>query len=174
MNGYVKNMTHLWSHVMKRSVGPGATIPLQELYDQYGARHGLEEGDEFIHWLKEVKLRDINRWKIFDENDKPYGEVSKEKRQTGKVVQEQGLSKGEEKAKSQSRGDRTTPMVATELTVDDVVELSVRNAREVIPEITDIKLLKYAESAANQRAGKDSLRRILMRRISELEVSNRR
>lgn len=174
MNGYVKNMTHLWSHVMKRSVGPGATIPLQELYEQYGARHGLEEGAEFVNWLKEVKLRDRDRWQIFNDDDKPYGEVSKAKSKEGDVVKEQGLPEAETKAKAQSRGDSQTPMVAKELTVEDIVELSVRNAREVIPHINDIKLLKYAENTANQRAGKDSLRRILMKRISELEVSNRR
>jgi hypothetical protein len=172
MNGYVKNMTHLWSHVMKRSVGPGATIPLQELYEQYGIRYDLEEGDEFVHWLKDVKLRDRDRWGVFNEDNKPYGEVSREKKQTGKEEQEQGLTKTEVKA--QSRGDSQTPLVIKEFTVDDVVELSVRQAREVIPNISDIKLLKYAENAANQRAGKDSLRRLLMRRISELEVSNRR
>ena len=174
MKGYVKNMTHLWSHVMKRSVGPSATIPLQELYDQYGARHGLSEGDEFVHWLRSVKLKDINRWQVFDENDKPYGEVSKAQPKQGKEAPEQGLAKAEEKAKAQSRGDAQTPLVVKELTVDDVVELSVRKARDIVPTITDIKLLKYAESAANQRAGKDSLRRILMKRISELEISNRR
>lgn len=165
INGYVKNMTHLWAHVMKRSVGPGATITLQELYEQYGARHGLDEGEEFIHWLADVKLRDRDRWQIFLDDGKPYGR--KEENKINEKVEENKINK-------ESKESKTTPMVAKELTVDDVVELSVRKAREVIPNIRDIKLLKYAESAANQRTGKDSLRRLLMKRISELEVSNRR
>lgn len=165
MTGYVKNMTHLWSHVMKRNVGPGATIPLQELYEQYGARHGLTEGEEFIHWLEDVKLRDKDRWGIFKEDDTPYIDRS---HQEGKVKVE------EVKAPKKEKEDLQTPMVSKEMTVDDVVELSVRKARDVVPNIQDIKLLKYAENAANQRAGKDSLRRILMKRISELEISNRR
>jgi hypothetical protein len=171
MNGYVKNMTHLWAHVMKRSVGPGATIPLKELYDQYGARHGLSEGEEFIQWLKEVKLRDRDRWQIFTDEDKPYEGVSK-----GKELKDEGQAQGlaGNTISAKSRGDNTAPMVAKEMSVDDVVELSVRKAREVIPHISDIKLLKYAESAASQRTGKDSLRRILMKRITELQTSNRR
>ena len=171
MQGYVKNMTHLWAHVMKRSVGPGATIPLQELFEQYGARHNLSEGEEFIHWLNDVKLRDKDRWKVFTEENKPYGEVSKVDEPKETVVK----GKGEAEVKiGRSRGESPAPIVLKEMTVDDVVELSVRKAREVVPEIRDIKLLKYAENAANQRAGKDSLCRILKRRISELEISNRR
>lgn len=173
MNGYVKNMTHLWTHVMKRAVGPGATIPLQELYDQYGARHNLDEGKEFIEWLKDVKLRDRDRWKIFNEEDKPYEEVSKKKDTKVEEVKETGLVKVE-KTETKSRGENSTPMIPKEMTVDDVVELSVRKAREVIPNIRDIKLLKYAENNARQRSGKDSLRRLLMKRIQELQVSNRR
>jgi hypothetical protein len=173
MEGYVKNMTHLWTHVMKRNVGPGAQIPLQELYEQYGARHGLEEGTEFIQWLKEVKLKDRDRWGIFTEDNKRHDEVLLANDSQVKAVTEKGLTKTDEVSEI-SRGDSVAPIVNKEMTVDDVVELSVRKAREVIPQLNDIKLLKYAENSANQRTGKDSLRRLLMRRISELEVSNRR
>jgi hypothetical protein len=172
MDGYVKNMTHLWSHTMKRTVGPGATIPLDELYQQYGKRHGLEEGEEFIQWLTEVKLRDKNKWRIFAEDGKPLTEVSKggpAQKEKTQEVQGSNIVKMDK-----SRGENVAPPVVTDLSVDDVVELSVRQAREVIPKIHDIQLLKYAEKTANQRSGKDSLRRILMRRIQELAVSNRR
>lgn len=171
INGYVKNMTHLWTHVMKRNVGPGAQIPIQELYEQYGARHGLEEGTEFIQWLKEVKLRDRDRWGIFTEDDQPHDKALEVKDSKAIKSVEKGLTKTEQVVE-RSRGDSPAPIVATEMAVDDVVELSVRKAREIIPQLHDIKLLKYAENAANQRPGKDSLRRILMRRISELETMN--
>ena len=172
MKGYVKNMTHLWSHTMKRSVGPGATIPLDELYEQYGARHDLKRGKEFIQWLQEVKLRDRNKWQIFTEDEKPYAEVS-----TGKVskAEEEVQVQGSNVVKTdKSRGENVATIVPTDMEVEDVVLLSVRQAREVIPTIQDIQLLKYAEKVANQRAGKDSLRRILMKRIQELAISNRR
>jgi hypothetical protein len=153
---------------MKRSVGPGQKIPLQDLYEQYGKRHDLAEGEEFIRWLQEVKLRDRNKWQVFTEDDKPQG---------GKSVEEEtkGTVQGSTVVRTdKSRGENVAPIVPTEMSIEDVVELSVRKAREVIPQIRDIQLLKYAEKHAHQRAGKDSLRRILMKRIQELSISNRR
>jgi len=58
MNGYVINKSGLWAHAMKRSVGPGQKVPLDDLYDQYGKKHGLTKGDEFVKWLRTGKLRD--------------------------------------------------------------------------------------------------------------------
>ena len=169
MKGYVKNMTHLWAHTMKRTVGPGQTIPLKDLFEQYGKRHDLEEGETFVRWLQEVKLRDQNKWQIFDEDGKPYAGSKVVKEIHKDTVQGSNVVKTDK-----SRGDNVTPVVPTEMSVDDVVELSVRKAREVIPRIQDIQLLKYAEKQAHQRTGKDSLRRILMKRIQELSISNRR
>jgi hypothetical protein len=150
---------------MKRTVGPGEQISLDELYAQYGERHNLEKGREFIDWLKEVKLRDTNKWQIFTKEDKPLS-PDPEKTET---VQGSNVVKTDK-----ARGDNVAPIVTSEMQVEDVVELSVRKAREVVPSIMDIQLLKYAEKIANQRTGKDSLRRILMKRIQELSVSSRR
>ena len=158
---------------MKRSVGPGATIPLDELYEQYGKRHNIKKGEEFIKWLEEVKLRDKNKWRIFTEDNKPYGGEAPTKKEI-KEMKEEGQQGSTVVKIDKSRGDNVAPPVPKEMSVDDVVELSVRNAREVIPNIRDIQLLKYAEKQANQRAGKDSLRRILLKRIQELSISSRR
>jgi len=57
------------------------------------------------------------------------------------------------------------------MTVEDVAALSVRKAREVLPQISDIKLLKYSLQEANQLANKDSLCRLLRKRVSELEIA---
>ena len=59
------------------------------------------------------------------------------------------------------------------MSVEDVVELTVRPAREVLPNISDIKLLKYALQEAKPRAGKESLCRMLSKRIIELETMTR-
>ena len=152
---------------MKRTVGPGARLPLDELYEQYGKRHNLKKGEEFVQWLQEVKLRDNSKWRIFTEIDKPYGEILSEK--------DEPQAQGSTVVKTdKSRGENVAPIITKEMGVDDIVGLSVRKAREIIPTIQDIQLLKYAENQANQRVGKDSLRRILMKRIEELAVSNRR
>jgi hypothetical protein len=155
---------------MKRSVGPGQRIPLDELYEQYGKRHDIKKGKEFIGWLQKVKLRDSSRWQIFTKEDKPYEEASpvKESKEE-KQVQGSTVVKTDK-----SRGENVAPVVPTDMAIDDVIGLSVRAAREVIPKIHDIQLLKYSEKVAGQRTGKDSLRRILMKRIQELSISNRR
>jgi hypothetical protein len=162
--GFVKNMTHVWSHTMKRAVGPGATIPLQELYEQYGVKHNLEPDEEFVRWLRDVKLRDRNKWQIFLDDKKPFEETK-----TSRTTEPP-----KEQVDTRSRGDNVAPMVEKEMDVMDIVNLTVRPAREVIPKINDIKLLKYAFREANQLAGKDSLCRIIRKRIQELEVSTRR
>ena len=167
MKGYVKNMTHLWAHVMKRAIGPGQKIPLAELYEQYGAKHNIEQGEPFITWLTEVKLKDRNKWKVFTEDDKPAAEVSKE------VSPEKQESVAQTQVEV-GRGGNVAPPVTKDMEVADVVELSVRKAREVVPEIQDMQLLKYAIREANQRTGKDSLCRILRKRIMELETTTRR
>lgn len=180
MKGYVKNVSHLWAHAMKRAVGPGAQISLEELYEQYGKKYNLKPGDEFIYWLKEVKLRDNEKWQILDENGNPYVfSLNKEKDfHVDLQVQEskdQVESVSEDKSSvNKSRGDNVTPIVSKELSIDEIVTWSVRKAREVLPKITDIILLKYALNQANTMSGKDSLCRLLRKRIQELEISSRR
>jgi hypothetical protein len=151
MEGYIINKAPMWMHAMKRAVAPGGKIPISELYDQYGKKHDLAKGDEFISWLKNVKLKDNDMWGIVLE-DEP-------------VVEE-------EVEIEEKRVDITT-LKPKDMDISDVVSLSVRQAREVIPKTTDLKLLKYALSEAKPRAGKDSLCRILMKRIKELEIQRR-
>ncbi len=154
MEGYVINTSAMWMHAMKRSIGPGAKIPLSELFEQYGAKHGLVEGEEFTLWLRNVKLKDPNKWKIVIEDDKELLAVS-------------------ETSKQQEPEPETyvSPVVKVEKTVADIVGLSVRQAREQLPRVTDLKLLKYAMQEASQLAGKDSLCRVIRKRIRDLQIA---
>lgn len=154
MNGYVMNISAMWMHVMKRSVGPGKKIPLDGLYDQYGKKHDLKEGSAFVEWLGAVKLKDKQIWKIV------YGDDLEEK--VGDTVSDVQTPQAEEK--TMSAQDRN------KMTVQDVVTLSVRQGRELLPKITDLKLLKYAFQEANQLAGKDSLCNIIRKRVKDLEL----
>jgi len=155
MKGYVINKSAVYTHAMKRSIGPGGKIDLGELYEQYGIKHGINEGEEFVAWLREVKLKDRDKWQIIVEDGKP---------KTKEVTPDEA-----EKTKTQL-SDNVAPMVSSSKhTVKDVVLLSVRKARDVIPTITDINLLKYALQEANQLAGKDTLCIILRKRIREIQ-----
>lgn len=155
MNGYVKNKTLTWRHAMKRSVGPGHRIPLDELFEQYGEKHDLQEGEPFVEWLRDIKLKDRGVWE---------------------VVFVDGVEKDEqveEDVKIRQRNDLIVPLVKKEIEVADVVGMSVRKARDGLKKITDVKLLKYAFKEANQLANKDTLCIMLRRRINELEITRR-
>ncbi len=151
MEGYIVNKSPMWMHAMKRAVAPGGRIPISELYDQYGKKHDLTKGDEFVNWLKSVKLKDSERWGI--------------------VLGDEAIA--EEKIEIEEKRIDITTLKPKDMDISDVVSLSVRQAREVIPKITDVKLLKYALSECKPRAGKDSLCRILMKRIKELDIQRR-
>lgn len=155
MNGYVKNKSMAWCHAMKRSIGPGHQIALDELFEQYGNKHDLKEGEPFVKWLRDIKLRDKDIWEIVFvdgvEKDEQV-EVDTKKRQAAEMV---------------------VPLVKKEKEVSDVVQMSVRTARADLKKITDINLLKYALKEANQLANKDTLVRMLRRRVMELEITRR-
>lgn len=157
MKGYIKNKTHNWIHATKRAIGPGMKVSLSKLYEQYGKKYEIPEGDAFVEWLRNVKFRDREKWEItlIDESviDEPVSEAPK-------------AHEPEEPEMAY-----VAPMVRKKLEVGDVVELSVRKARELLPKITDLTLLKYALQEANPRAGKDSLCIILRKRIKELQLA---
>jgi len=169
MKGYVMNKSSIWMHVMKRSVRPGERIELAELYEQYGVKHGLAEGEEFIQWLRNVKLRDVNKWSIVSteesEEDAPGAEETEETEAEQKAVKENS------EKKSSKVSNAVTPLVPKEMGVADVVGLSVRQGRATLPKIMDLKLLKYSYEEARQLAGKDSLCREIKKRIRALEIS---
>jgi len=59
------------------------------------------------------------------------------------------------------------------MSIEEVISLSVRKAREILPKVTDLKLLKYSLAEAQPRSGKDSLCRVLKKRVTELETIRR-
>lgn len=180
MNGYIQNITPVYAHAMKRAVGPGVKVSLDELYEQYGRKHNLTEGTEFVEWLRNVKLRDIDRWKIILEEEeiavtKRSKEVAAEVAEKRKIDAEAEVSYEDSPSPGSAEGrNKDMQPVSTintkEMTVEDVVELSVRRAREIVPQMTDRNLLKYALQEAGPRAGKDTLCRILRKRVLELGV----
>jgi hypothetical protein len=155
MNGYVKNKSRTWRHAMKRSVGPGQEITLDELFEQYGSKHALEEGEPFVEWIRTVKLKDRSTWEVVFKDG------------TEKVEPE------EEVVKEKQKNDLVVPLVKKEMEVSDVVGMSVRKARTELKKITNIKLLKYALNEANQLANKDTLVIMIRKRVQELEITRR-
>jgi hypothetical protein len=157
MKGYVMNTSTIWTHAMKRSVGPGAKIPLDELFEEYGVKHGLQEGKEFVEWLKNVKLKDTKKWKITLEEDVQTADPT--------------ITNSEVEKPAHKVSAGVAPLVKSKMTVKEVVNMSVRTAREELPKVHDLNLLKYALQEANQLAGKDSLCKIIRKRIRDLQIA---
>lgn len=149
--GYLKNKYHLGGHIMKRYVAPNGQVPLEELYKQYGPKHGLPRDESFIVWLREVKLKDSDRWVVVDEDD--LVETNKLLAEEKKLVEE----------------DATLDKKPSDLQVSELAELSVRKARAALPQIADQRILKYALKEASQRPNKDSLCNLIRKRLSELQ-----
>lgn len=158
MNGYVKNMSPVWAHALKREVGPGNEIQLDELYKDYGKKHGIAEGEEFIAWLRNIKLQNREKWKIIFVSD-----------EEKTVKEDKVFPETEEKIKTAEIP--RSPLVPKNMEISDITSLSVRKAREVIPTIRDLNLLRYSLSEARQLANKDSLCKILRKRIQEIQIS---
>lgn len=156
MKGYIKNKSNVWRHALKRSIAPGGTVSLDELYEQYGKKHDLPENIEFVNWLRNVKLRDADVWEIVFEDE----------------VQESSQIEDVDDIDIDNV-DMTSPLVKKELDVKDIVYMPVRKARQELNKITDIKLLKYAYKEANQLAHKETLCKMLRKRIQELELTRR-
>lgn len=175
MNGHVKNITGRPLYALKRHILPGKEIPLSELYKEYGEKHGIERGQPFADWLRQVKLPNKQVWEIlYEDSLKEENKVTV----TAQIMQvvdgdeeqseekKEGLS-NEEKVKS------AIPRVKNEWEVEDIVALTVSKAREEIPKIRDKKLLSWALNVARQTPNKETVCRILEKRIDELKVSMR-
>lgn len=169
MNGYVMNKSNIWMHTMKRAIGPGQKVPLDELYGHYGVKHGLAEGEEFVQWLRSVKLKDRNKWNVTLLSDDQSAEPEVVKEEEVKKAQELGPINA--KRTRTFSPDQVAPLVPTKMGVADVVGLSVREARVALAKINDLNLLKYAYEEARQLAGKDSLSREIKKRIKALQIA---
>lgn len=146
MNGYVINKSPLWVHAMKREIRPNGKVTINDLYKQYGKKHNLAEGEEFVNWLKNVKLKD-DRWAIVLDDS----------------------NQGVKNSESDVEHSNVAPIVENKMDIEDIVNLTVRKAREVIPEMSDLKNLRLALRDASKMANKDNLCRILRKRVQELE-----
>ena len=171
MEGYVRNASPMWRHAMKRSIGPGEEIPLDEIYEQYGIKHDIDEGESFVNWLRQVKLRDSDVWEIKYRGDQSTDAVVEDPQP--KEVKPKKAEPKPKKAKVQDKKSNQSPFVKSKASAEDMSTMSVRQARDILPKFTDQKTLKYALNVASQLANKDTLCRMLRKRIIELELTRR-
>jgi len=163
MEGYVRNASPVWRHALKRSIAPGEKIPLDELYEQYGVKHGIEPDKSFADWLRQVKLRDTEIWEIRYKGDESATTVDKAAQNKDEPA----------KVETHKKVTQQSPFVKLAPQVNDIANWSVRQARELLPKFTDQKTLKYALNIASQLSNKDTICRMFKKRLNELELSRR-
>jgi hypothetical protein len=157
MKGYIKSCMTGWMHIFKMSVKPGGIIPLSDLYEMYGKKHNIAEKD-FVDWLKNVKLYGkTDSWLFVEEED--FSDV--------KIVP---TAVDSLETKPNYETNTKGEIVVSKMSVQEVMGLPVRKAREIIPTVQDIKLLKFALRECKPLPGKESLCRILDKRIMELSM----
>ena len=165
MQGYVRNISRTWRHALKRSIAPGQKIDLDVLYAEYGEKHDIAEGKPFADWLRNVKLKDAGTWEI---SFREAIDIPEDDEMEIQEVQSTPV------AEEVNRPINVSPFVEQKPEVMDIVNLSVRKAKEELTRVTDLKLLKHAMNIAKTQAGKDTLTNMLRKRIKELEVFSRR
>jgi len=150
MEGCVKNVGPSWIYIFKQGIPQGATISLDELYGVYGEKNNLDEGQDFIDWLNNVKLKGKSSLVI---------ELPSTKHKVKTVTK-----------KEQAAADKAAEDAYEELSdIDKIVMMTVVKAKDKIPHITDKKQLKYALQVAKQKPNKDTLCILLEKRIREIE-----
>ena len=171
MEGYIKNASSMWRHALKRSIAPGEKIPLDDLYEQYGVKHDIEQGKSFVDWLRQVKLRDSDIWEIKYRGEQPTAAVVEEP--PSEEVELKKAAPKPKRADIDEKKSKQSPFVKSAPQVNEIANLSVRQARETLPKFMDQKVLKYALNIASQLSNRDTLCRMLKKRITELELTRR-
>lgn len=142
MNGYVRNISRVWKHAMKRSVAPNQKIDLDVLHEEYGQRHDIPEGREFVEWLRNVKLKDTGSWEIVYKEDWEAKENGQEE------VNDKTVEKDE---------------------AEELVEMSVRQAKERLKNVISPIVLRRALEIARVRPQKETMTIMLRKRLKEIE-----
>jgi len=171
MEGYIKNKSSMWRHALKRSIAPGEKITLDDLYEQYGIKHDITQGKPFVDWLRQIKLRNSEIWEIKYRGDESATAVVEEPQsEEVEIKKDKPMPR---KAITEDKQSNQSPFVKVTPQVNDIATMSVRQARDMLPKFTDQKTLKYALNVASQLAQRDTLCRMLKKRIVELELTRR-
>ena len=175
MKGYVRNLSVKPVYALKRHIRPGKSVPLKTLYKEYGEKHGIEKGQPFVDWLRKIKLPNTDIWEIHYEKDVP--EEENKITVTAKITQVvDGAEKNEKPTRpeglsNEEKAHSGGPFIKREWEVEELVALTVKQARQEIPKIKDRKVLSYALNVARQQPNKETICRILEKRIDEVKSS---
>ena len=159
INGYVINRSPRSKYIFKRSVTPGAKIPIKDLYDSYKKKYRGKLDLDFVEWLKENKIPKTGEWEVLVRS------VEKENDPTEEILDLE-ISK-KEKSLETSFLNLAAP---DKLTATEIAGLKHKdNPRKVIQQVTSVHKLRRALSLCRNTSGKAILMKYIKRRIDQLK-----
>lgn len=149
VKGFVINNCGRGKHIFKKSISPGMSIPLQELYDLYSKPYGGSFDVDFLEWLEKTKIPKGSGFDIVIEDIKNEVEVKP-------VPQEVPVV----------RAPKVHP---TNLTALQISNLKIKDGpKKILQEVMSVHKLRRAYTFCKGRAGKETLARFIKVRMTEL------
>lgn len=159
ITGIVLNNTGKSKHIFKRTVFPGHSVDLAEVYNLLSSK--VPDGCSFISWLQDYVP---DGWEVHGEEvQEESGELTETSGQGSKYVKE------EEKESDSPSLQYISSKKISELSAKDIHDLRVKdNPRRIINEIDSVTKLRRALTLCNKSSRKDVLSKIIKARINKL------
>ena len=175
MRGYVKNEGTQAYFSCQRQITPAGRVMLDDIYKSVGEKSGLEDGPEFIEWIKTNVFR-RGSWGYYEEEGKPLAAPNTKKAAPKKRTKAQNFatsSKKEKDAPGAGRAMRrdsaeTYDVTGRNITPSAIIEAPYDQARALIEKTKDRVVLKKALNLTKHFANKEQHMRHIVKRLEQV------
>ncbi len=173
MRGYVQNEGTQAYFVCQRQIPPGGKVQLEDVYTSVGKKSGLEDGLEFVEWIKDNVFR-RGSWTYYEKEGKPLDGKPKNKAVKKTIVKNTSSPKTSSKKSSDARGaGRSLRRDANEsqgieITPHQIIEAPYESARGLIDKTKDKTVLRKALKLTNHFNGKEPHMRHILKRLEQV------
>lgn len=177
MRGYIQNEGTQAYFIVQRQIPPGGKVQIEDAYKSVGKQSGLEEGPDFIEWLK-TTIFTRGTWGYYEAEGKPLGDKAPAKKAAPKKAapkkevasEKKQSSKKSKDAKGAGRTLRRDANAALGVIVTPaaIIEAPYDQARGLIDKTKDRTVLKKALALTQHFGGKEQHMRHLMKRMEQI------
>jgi hypothetical protein len=176
MKGYVRNEGEQAYFVCQRQIPPGGKVELTAIYKSVGKKSGVDEGPEFVEWIKSNVFR-RGSWGYYEEEGKLLGVKEEVKKPSSKPVSKpkkrttaKTSSKKDNDAQGAGRNVRRDPTEneSGEVTPSAIIEAPYDQARALIEKTKDRIVLRKALKLTNHFSGKEQHMRHIIKRLEQV------
>lgn len=180
MRGYVQNQGKQAYFVCQRQIPPGGKVELDDVYKSVGKKSGLDDGPEFLEWIKTNVFR-RGSWGYFEEEGKPFSSPKTTKKTKAPVVEkedpdvEEAMEKrrSSKKGKDAKGGGRSLrrdadKAMGVKVTPAAIIEAPYEQARGLIEKTKDRVILKKALNLTKHFSGKEQHMRHIIKRLEQV------